>query len=213
MPGFGTIMADAPLTLDDSILSRNLDALRKVDVPLADRLAGLDPADGHPRLLRTRDGQTNFRLSSPDGHEYWLGWTSIPAVRAGALIEQFNPGDGNILLPGVGEGTEIAILLTKLKQDRRVFVWEPDGMAVRLALALRDYAVNLSTGRLVLLAGPLAELSSMLAAWLHRHPGVAFPTRMMMLPWHTPAETAEIRSAVEAALSRMASTSATNSAQ
>jgi hypothetical protein len=184
---------------DPAILQRNLDALRSADPDLADRLAKLDVFAANPAPALTRDNRLSFRLTGPDGQTHWLGRTSVPGVRASALIEQFDPGQANVLLPGFGEGTEAEMLLQKLEPHRTVFVWESDPATVRLVLALRDYADAVGTGRLVILMCSNQELAPALSAWLNRHPTVQCPNRLMMWPWQTHVELAQCRSAVEVA--------------
>lgn len=170
-----------------------------MDPELAARLADVDLSLFNPTLTRTRDERTSFRFTRPDGRPEWLGRTSVPGVRAAALLEQFDPGEANVLLPGFGEGTEVGTLLKTLEPHRVVFVWETDPVTVRLVLALHDYAADLAAERLVILQCPAEELARTLTDWLIRHPTRSCPGRLMVWPWQTRAELDECRSAVEAA--------------
>lgn len=182
-----------------AILQSNLDALRAADPPLAERLTDLDLSPFDPTFTRTRDGKSSFRLTRPGGQTEWLGRSSIPGVRAAALLEQFDPGQGNVLLPAFGEGTEVAELLKKLEAHRVVFVWEADLVTLRLAMALHDYATALRTGRLIILQCPAPELTEALADWLVAHPDRQCPARILRWPWQSSAEVDQVRTAVETA--------------
>ncbi len=182
--------------LDLGILDRNLAALRQKDQPLAERLAASNPpAD----LAATRDGSMNYRLTTPEGTVGWLGRTSIPAVRAEAILESFQPGTGNVFLPGIAEGTEALLLTERLGPHRAVFAWEPDPLNVRLVLSLHDFARAIEAGQLILLVCPALDLATTLTAWLERNPGHLCPERLLMWPWQTFPEVAECRSSVEQA--------------
>lgn len=189
---------------DPALLAHNLDALQPAHPDLALRLASFDLTPFNPQPALTRDGQLSYRLTRPDGKTYWLGRSSVPGVRASVLMEQFDPGQGNVLLPGIGEGTEIETLLTRLKPPRTVFVWESELINIRLTLALHDFSAGLRAGRLVLLNCVAADLTSTLVNWLVSHPGVPGPTRIMLWPWQSQADAAQCRIAVEAALHQCA---------
>jgi hypothetical protein len=184
---------------DSAILFRNLESLRPADPALADRITALDLTPFNPTPTLTRDRQLSFRFTGPDGQPHWLGRSSIPATRAAALLEQFDPGQANVLLPSFGEGTEAQNLLKKLEPHRVIFIWEPDLLAVRLVLTLKDFAGALATKRLVILQCSAQDLTAVLTDWLIRHRSIPCPNRLMMWPWQTPAEMAQCRSAVETA--------------
>ncbi|HPD29728.1 MAG TPA: glycosyltransferase [Phycisphaerae bacterium] len=193
---------DTP-NLDPLILERNLAALREVDPELAQRLADLPDASGPPPMpARTRDGRLSFRLKQSDGWMTWFGRTSIPGVRAAALLDRFDAGRANVFFPGMGEGSEVEMLLPRLGAHRAIFVWEPDPVNLKLALRLHDLAAAISAKRLVLMTSGLGQLADALYQWLMRNPGHLCPNQMMMFPWQTPAEIAPIRFAVEQAYQR-----------
>ena len=191
--------ADPP-TLDPAILQRNLSALERTDPPLAERLREtLETDASKPVPAKTRDGQVSFRITGHDGSEEWFGRSSIPGVRGEALLERFDAGQANVLLPGVGEGTEARLLTQRLGRHRAVFVWEEDLANVCLILQLRDVADAIAEGRLVFIPCPLEELAKTLLVWLEAHAGHLCPERIMMWPWQTPAQIAPCRTAVEVA--------------
>ena len=184
---------------DAGILQRNLNALRAVDPTLAGQFSDLNLSPFNPTPARTRDGKPSFRFTRPGGQTEWLGRSSVPGVRAAALLEQFDPGQGNVLLPAFGEGTEVEELLKRLETHRLVFVWEPDLLTIRLALALHDYAAALQAERLIILRCPVENLDRVLTDWLWAHPKQQCPTRIMRWPWQSQAELDTIRSSVETA--------------
>jgi len=188
-----------PPTLDPHILEANLSALRQQEPALADRINSVlaEVADATPTV--TRDQALNFRIADAQGRVSWFGRTSIPSVRAAALIDRFDAGQGNVLLPEIGQGSEVTLLLRRLGRHRAVFVWEPTETAIALALYLHDWAQALTEQRLILIACQNDQLTTTLADWLADHPGHLCPERIMMWPWSTPPELASCRSSVQIA--------------
>ncbi|HSW45282.1 MAG TPA: glycosyltransferase [Phycisphaerae bacterium] len=166
---------------------------------MADRVALIDDALLNARPAHTRDGHLSFRISADDGQPAWLGRTSIPLVRAEVLLEKFDSGTGNVLLPGLGQGMEVSLLLLRLGSHRAVFVWETQAEALALAMRLHDWHGAIATGRLKFLVCSLEQLAQVLPDWLDRHPGYLCPERIMMWPWSAPGELAACRSAVQRA--------------
>ncbi len=191
---------DTTATLDPGIAERNRAALRQVDPELARRLAELpDACETSPVPTRTRDGRVNFRLVGPDGSAAWFGRTSIPGVRAAALLDRFDAGKANVFFPGIAEGTEVELLLQRIGWHRAIFVWETELRPLKLALQLHDMAAAISQKRLVLMVCPPGELRATLQGWMKDNPGHLCPSQMMMFPWQTMAEIAPIRLALEQA--------------
>lgn len=189
-----------PATCPPEVFTANIAGLRNVDAPLAETITrAMASATCDPRPQRTRDGGVNFRIRKTDGTTGWFGRTSVPSVRAAALLEQFDAGHANVLLPGVAEGTEVKQLLKRLGPHRAVFVWEPSAEALGLAMRLHDYAADLPNERLVLISCGPDDLAATLIEWLRAHPGHYCPTRIMVWPWQGHAEIAGLRSAVETA--------------
>ena len=198
----------SPPQVNPAVFTENLAALTRIEPPLADRVARLATSvEALPAM--TRDGQISFRIAgvTPDGAPgstaQWFGRTSIPAVRASALLDRFDAGLGNVLLPGLGQGYEATLLLQRLAPCRAVLVWEPDEQVVMLALRLHDWAAAIADERLILLGGALPDLTTTLVNWFAVHPGHLCPTRILMWPWATPPELAEIRTAVQIAYERV----------
>lgn len=196
-----TLMAPDTLpTLDPAIADRNLNALRKAAPEIAQQIAAMtDAAEPVPPVARTRDGRASFRLTQADGSSSWFGRTSIPSVRAAALLDRFDSGKANVFLPGLAEGTEVEMLLQRLGPHRAVFVWEPDVRNVWLALSLHDLSRAIEEKRLVLLVCPQARLAETLLRWLDKNPGHLCPNQMMMFPWQSMSQIAAVRLAVEQA--------------
>lgn len=180
---------------DPAVMASNLAVLHDSHPALATALKSTPAPAAVPAL--TRDGQLSFQLAQPDGHPTWLGRTSIPSVRARALIEQLDLGPGNVMLPGIGQGAEVDLFLARLPGHRAVFIWETQPATLGLILRLYDWSTQIARGRLVFIACQLDELTETLVNWLAEHPGHLCPERLMVWPWSTPPELAAIRSAVQ----------------
>ncbi len=171
----------------DPVWQRNLGALRTVDADLADRLASVPlPAEAVPAT--GRDGSPTFKLRTPDG-ERWLGHTSMPTVSGPALLTNFDPGEGNVLLAGIGQGIEARLLAERLGSDRAVFVLEREPAMLALALRVHDVSRVLEEGRLVLIVGD--DVGEALVRFLVDHEGYLTPERMVGWPWLDQAQTDE----------------------
>lgn len=191
-------MADTTPSLNPTLLESNLHSLRNHFPDLAARID--EARNCGPRVLATstRDGRVNFRIQAPDG-ESWFGRTSIPFVRAQALVDRFQAGQANVLLPGIGQGSEAELLLQRLGPHRAVFVWEQDIVNLVLALQLHDFVEAIADGRLVLVRAEPARLTEVMLETLEQLPGHLCPERILMWPWLKPVELAPCRSAIEAA--------------
>ncbi len=191
-------------SLDLHTFLANLDVLREQQSALASTLEPYaDDSSTWPALASARDGTSNFLLPGASGQTRWHGHSSIPRTRADALLTQFDPGQANVFLPGVGQGWETVMLLERLGVHRAVFVWEPNLDALRLALALHDFTAAIANERLVWLHGPPAQLAQTLCDTLLARPGHLCPNRILMWPWHTLADIAPIRNAVESAFQQV----------
>lgn len=193
----------APPQLDSSCFERNLTALSATSPDLAERVRQchqqLFDAPQPPRLAYTRDQRLNFQLPAADGSWQWFGKSSIPAVRAEMCVDRFDTGTANVLLPGLGQGSEAEILTRHLGRHRAVFVWEECIESVTLSLYLHDYATALADCRLIFIHSDLDSLARNLADWLMEHPGHLCPNRIMLWPWQQPIDLANCQAAVESA--------------
>ncbi|MCP4593111.1 MAG: hypothetical protein GY842_20440 [bacterium] len=173
----------------------NLAALAVLQPDVAQRLDDLPiPTTVEPAL--GRDGHPTFRLAG-DAGKRWLGRTSMPSVSAPGLIEHFDAGGANAILPVLGTGLEAHLLCAQLAAHRAVFAYEEDPLGVKLVMHLLDLADYLRSGRLVPLTfGPIEDV---LPAFLRAHPGYDFPHRLLVHPAKTSAEFDRFRAASEAA--------------
>lgn len=195
--------ASAMILRDSGIWLCNRSALFRVDPKLGQSLNDAGDLDDHVELAVTRDNQRNYRIRRPDGSWEWFGRTSIPSVRAESVLDRFDSGPANVLLPGIGEGSEAELLLRRFGPHRAVFVWEPDIAAIRLVLELHDFAQDIEGGRFIpIWCGP-ESLTARLVGWLEQHPGHLCPQRILMWPWQKPADIASCRTAVELAYQRI----------
>ncbi len=184
--------------IDPTILRRNLDALREIDPAAADLFAAL-PVPAGATACRGRDGSATFRLVREDGREHWLGGTSAPTVSAPALLSGFDAGSGNVLLFGIGHGTEVSLLLRRIEPHRGVLVLEPDAAAAALALRLHDYTDAIRRRRLVILPAAMNDAEARLTEFLLRHEGYCCPERVLVWPWQDPVTIPSVRGLVERA--------------
>lgn len=203
-------MSDSsPSCQSGRIFEKNIGALRAVDAELADRLAGL-PLPPEVSQAEGRDGSPTYKIRTPSG-EQWLGFTSMPTVSGPALLRNFDPGEGNVLLAEIGHGTEARLMAEQLSSNRAVFVLERDPVMLALALRLHDLAAFIKQGRLPLIVGD--DLGKGLVRFLTDHEGYLAPTRMLGWPWLQQADIDTIkgvlqRSASEASRLRSAELSA-----
>jgi hypothetical protein len=167
----------------DAIRQGNLSALRSVDPALAARLEAVDlPPQAIPAT--GRDGSPTFRIRMAEG-ERWFGHTSMPTISGPALLSRFDPGGGNVVLPGIGQGIEARLLTERLGPNRAVFVLESDLAALSMALRVHDLSVPLAQGRLIPIVGD--DLGQALTRFLADNEGYLVPERMMSLPWLDPS--------------------------
>ncbi len=177
----------------DPVWQRNLDALRTVDADLADCLAALKIPAG-ATFATGRDGAPTYKLRTPDG-EQWLGHTSMPTVSGPALLRNFDPGDGNVVLVGTGQGVEARLLCERLRANQAVFVLAEDPATLALVLRVHDLAGPLRRGRLILIVGE--DLGRSLVRFLIDRPGYLPPERMLGWPWLAPSGTDAARFLVQ----------------
>lgn len=188
-----------PAEMVSDILANNLRALRDTDDAVARHRAdavehATGPAGAQP--VRARDESTTWAWDEPDGHTRFLGGTTMPRVRAEALVEAFEAGTGNVLLEGIGTGWEVRLLLERMGGHQGVFVVEEQAWQARAAMTLHDYEAALRAGRLILLTGDSAW--SDLRAFLLAHEGYLTPDRVLAWPWYGVEETVRVRDRVEA---------------
>ena len=182
---------------EPEIWRRNLAALQEVDAVLAETLAAVNvPASVVSAV--GRDGELTYRIGEGSEAAAWFGRTSMPSISGPAILDTFDPGNGNVLLPKMGQGIEMKLLLERLPAHRAVFVLEDDSLAAVLALRLYDVSDGIRAGRLVLLTGGQPEDS--LRQFLTDHGGYVIPDRILGWPWLSQADHQRIRLGVERAV-------------
>ncbi len=177
-----------------SALAENMRALRARQPELARRLAVVTiPVTAVSTTAR--DDMPTFTISTDDGCTHWLGRSSMPSVRAAALVADYGADSGNVLLPRMGGGMEVAQLLARLAMHSAVFVLEPDLLEIRLALSVHDFSDDIRAGRLIILAttDPARAMTRFFAA----SPGYDFPQKLLWLPFLTAQEIKALTEAVE----------------
>lgn len=175
-------------TGESRTLEANIHALREANAKTAGVISGAPP----PAAVisaRARDGTASFTWAV-DGRLHWLGKTTMPGVRAKALIEAFDPGHGNALLLGLNGGAEARALLDRLGPHQAVFIIETDPGAAALALRLVDFSRDAIAGRFVLLAGP--DPWDDLADFLRQNDGYLTPERVLAWPWFEAGDIADV---------------------
>lgn len=176
-------------SLDLTIRARNLHALSTAAPAIASRLARVRPPDNLQCVI-ARDGRPTYRWSDAAGRTGWLGRTTMPAVRANALADVFQPGAGNVAIVHAGQGELIRALLSRLSPLQAVFVVEPDATALDLVLTLHDFSQSIAEGRLCLFGGDTAWDD--LEAHLLENAGYLVPDRIVSWPWFSPRDVADI---------------------
>ena len=95
--------ADTLVATECDLLGANLSALEGYLPGLAQRLGRVD-IPSTVRRVRGRDQSETFRIDDGNGRGHYLGRTSMPRVRAVALVDGFAPDGSNVLLPEMGTG-------------------------------------------------------------------------------------------------------------
>jgi hypothetical protein len=191
----------SPPQHSEKIFENNIAALRAVDADLADRLAKMRlPLE--VVAATGRDGSATYRMRTADG-ERWFGFTSMPTVSGPALLANFDPGDGNVLLAGIGQGIEARLISERLGSNRAVFVLERDPLPLALALRLHDLADPIERGRLLLIAAD--DLGGALVRFLVDHEGYTAPGRMLAWPWLSQTDVEAMKGLLQRASARAAS--------
>lgn len=192
-------MNPAPPTIDAPAaatghLEPNLLALAKIDPETASFLRRTPPIDG-ATAATGRDGSQTFTWRDADGRLHWLGRSSMPTISAPALLDAFQPGNGNCLFVDIGHGGEVARLAPRLCAHQAVFVVIEHPAEAVLALQLHDFSSDIEAGRIVLCAAedPWARLT----AFLSESPGYLTPDRVLCRPWYEQAYTTELSRRIE----------------
>ncbi|MCB9853761.1 MAG: hypothetical protein H6819_11740 [Phycisphaerales bacterium] len=184
MNSAGTDAARPIIDLDRQ-LRANLDALR-LSLP---RTANLIQNAAPPESLRPtvgRDGAPTFTWTDGAGCRRWLGETTMPSVSEPALVEQFDIGDGNAILAGVGQGMAIRAIEKTLRRHQATFVVEPEAWRAACVFRLHDLSAMIRRRRLLVFVGP--DAWDHLVEHLVEFPGYLTPERSLAWPWFSRAD-------------------------
>ncbi|MFH1420274.1 MAG: glycosyltransferase [Planctomycetota bacterium] len=169
---------DANVAALDEVLPATAECLRRAQPPPS------------ARVTKGRDGRPTFAWSDEQDAVRWLGRTSMPSIRAGALIEAFQPGDRNVLLSGMGQGAEVDLLLRRLAPHQAVMVVDEEAWSVALTLRVYDFSAALRDHRLLVFTGP--DAWTHLGQFLVENDGYLAPERMLSWPWFDAKRIAEV---------------------
>lgn len=186
--------AISPPPVDAFTFERNMAALGRVNPPAADFLRQSLVIEG-AALTEGRDGAPTFSWRDAGGRLHWLGRTSMPSLSTPALLDAYQPGQGNSLLVDIGQGEELKQLVVRLAAHQAVFVVVEHADQALLSLRLHDFASEMGAGRVVLCAGedPWARLGQ----FLIDNPGYLVPDRMLCRPWYEQAYVNELSGRLE----------------
>ncbi len=209
-----TVVQEAQFTgirLDPAVYDRNLKSLISVDFSTAELIQST-PLPNGLMPLAGRDGAATFAWPDSNSNNLpWLGRTTMPNVRAPALINIFNPGVGNVLLHSSGQGREIYLLLQRLSRHQAIMVIEPMPWVIALVLRLHDFSEAMARRRLLFFVGP--ESWEKLRDFLLAHDGFLSPDRVLAWPWFTQSVISETTDRLAAIHSAVAQSRAEKAAQ
>ncbi len=177
------------------LLEKNLNTLAQLNSSLANKLRKISFPDDL-KFIPATDGY-NTAFSSVLSRSGWLAGTSAPSIRESVIIENFSPGNANILLAGTGQGFGIKLLLEKLEPYQAIFVWEQNLLSLTLTLSLYDFSNAIKTSRLVFLTE--SDLKQCLQNYFIAHPEFAFPVKVIHWPWLSEKKIQEISLTIEQA--------------
>ncbi|RMF74920.1 MAG: hypothetical protein D6744_14035, partial [Planctomycetota bacterium] len=196
------LLDDAPpIELDGEIFRRNLEALRRDDADLAERIAAAD-LPRHWRPVRALDGSPAWRTEPPAAPPQWLGGSAAPKTRGRACLAAQRGAIVNLACTGFGAGVEIADLLPTLPPHAAVFIFEND--LRKVAAVLRTHLLDEALRRGALILHDPADEAGALRRVLERHPGLRPPTRVVALPDTPPERVNEIRALCETVVQQVA---------
>jgi hypothetical protein len=119
------------------IFKRNIQALSRVDLDLARRLAATHPASAD--IIQTRAGVPSVRLTNAGGRPFTLVSTINPLAEGERIAEsQLGADDNACLVYGFALGYHVESILKRLPKGGRVLVVDPQISIFRLAMETRD---------------------------------------------------------------------------
>lgn len=180
VPDSASMDVDTTHEPDPTIFKKNTSAVRNVAPRAADLLTSVLPPDSLA-IATGRDGEVTFAWTEAEGGPQWLGHTTMPSVSCAAIANAFQPGSGNALLFGFGQGGEVRRLLDRLAVHQAVFIVDPCAWGVAAAMRLRDYSADVLCRRLILFVGDDAWDDC--RTFLLEQPGYLVPQRVLSWPW------------------------------
>jgi len=176
-------------TLDPAIFESNIAAVRDVAPRAADLLISAQPPDSLA-IATGRDGETTLAWTDAEGGLRWLGHTTTPSISCAAIVDAFQPGLGNVLLFGFGQGGEVRRLLDRMAVHQAVIIVDPCAWGVAAAMRLRDYSADILLRRLLVFVGD--DAWGECRAFLTEQPGFLVPQRVLSWPWFEPESVATV---------------------
>lgn len=172
-----------PPCVEPAVFEANMAALRSALPLTARRISDSQPPE--PLTLTTaRDGSPTYAWTDRAGSRCWLGRTTMPAIRAEALVASFQHAGANALLYGIGQGETLRRLLLEMSAYQAVMVIEREPWILRAVLGLHDFAADIDRRRLTLFTGPEAWEDG--RAFFLSEEGFLAPRRMLAWPWFDP---------------------------
>ena len=184
------------------VFAANTAALQAVLPKSAEHIEADQPPDSLT-LVVGRDGTPTYAWTDQAGRRQWLGRTTMPAIRAEALVSAFQDGGTNCLLYGIGQGETLRRLLLRLAAHQAVMVIEPTSWTLAAVLRLYDFAEDIERRRLTLFVGP--EAWEQCRGFLDREVGFLCPQRVLSWPWfdaETIAMVSDRLAAIQSAMAR-----------
>jgi hypothetical protein len=173
---FDTFHAIEP---DPRTYPRNLAALSGVAPEWAQHLSRARlPENWRP--ARALDGFVTHRCEPPGSVPAWAAGSALPLERADALLRDYDWGELNATLPGIGSGAELVRLLQRMPPTGAVFVFESDSTRLAAVLSVLDLSAALRELRCVLV--PPDQPAAFLERLLRRFPGLLPPGNILRLP-------------------------------
>lgn len=172
-----------PPCAEPAVFESNMAALRSALPVTARRIWESQPPEALT-LTTARDGAPTHTWTDPAGSLCWLGRTTMPVIRAEALVASFQHGGANALLYGIGQGETLRRLLLSMSTYQAVTVIEQVPWVLRVVLGLHDFAADIDRRRLTLFTGH--EAWDDCRAFFLSEEGFLTPQRMLSWPWFDP---------------------------
>lgn len=184
--------------LDPEIFARNTRALAETHPEVA-KLVAATPLPANLRPVIALDGFVTWRSEPPAQLPQWLGGSAAPRTRATAILQQARFGDSNVLVPTLGAGAEVRLMLDQLNRRQAAFVYEPDLTVLAAVLRTVDLSNGIGSHRCFFLhPDPEPELNRLMNDW----PGLKPPTVLLLAPGVAAEIYSDLREICERTVSR-----------